>query len=117
MSLESELSTLLKTVCPRVFPDVAPMNTVKPWVTWQGVGGRTLRMLDNTAADKRNTLMQINVWSTSRLEANTLMRSIEDALCASASLTVLPEGEPLSTYEEDTLLYGAIQRFSIYSTR
>ena len=117
MSLESDLSTLLKTVCPRVYPDVAPMNTVKPWVTWQGLGGRTMRMLNNTAADKRNTLMQINVWSTSRLEANTLMRAIEDALCASTSLTVRPEGEPLSTYEEDTLLYGALQRFSIYSHR
>ena len=117
MSLESDLSTLLKTVCPRVFADVARLGTAKPWVTWQALGGRTLRNLDNTAADKRNTLMQISVWATSRLEANTLMRSIEDALCASATLTVRPEGEPLSTYEEDTLLYGALQRFSIYSNR
>jgi hypothetical protein len=51
------------------------------------------------------------------MQAITLMRDIEDALCASASLTVNPMGEPLSTYEEDTNLYGSLQRFSIYSAR
>jgi hypothetical protein len=117
MSIESELYPLLAARCPRVFPDVAPLGTVTPYVTWQGLGGRTLRFLENTPADKRNTLMQINVWSATRMQAITLMRDIEDALCASASLTVNPMGEPLSTYEEDTNLYGSLQRFSIYSAR
>lgn len=117
MSMESDLSTLLKTVCPRVFPDIAPAGTVRPYATWQGIGGKSLRYLDNTAADKRNTLMQINIWSVSRLEAYALIRQIEDALCASAAFVVTPEGEPMATYEVDTLLYGTLQRFSIYANR
>lgn len=117
MSLETELFDLLKVHCPRVFPDVAPAGTARPYVTWQGLGGRSLRFLDNTAGDKRNTLMQISVWSTTRTEANALIRAIEDAICASGGLIATPEGEPLSTYEPDTQLYGSIQRFSIYSNR
>ena len=117
MTMEADLNTLLKTKCPRVFLDVAPSGTTLPYVTWQGLGGESAGFLDNTAADKRNTLMQINVWSKTRLEALTLIRQVEDALCASASFVATPQGEPLSTYEPDTLLYGCIQRFEIWATR
>lgn len=117
MTMESDLFGLLSAACPRVYPDVAPIGTALPYVTWQGIGGSTLRFTENTPADKRNTLMQVNVWSATRLEANALMRQIEDALCASALFTVDPQGEPMNTYEEDALLYGSLQRFSIYAAR
>ena len=117
MSMESDLVALLKTLCPRVFPDVAPEATTKPYITWQGLGGETARFVDNTAADKRNTLMQINVWSATRKEANTLARAIESAITASPAFVATPEGEPASVHEEDTGLYGAIQRYSIWSAR
>ena len=117
MSMESDLVALLKTLCPRVFPDVAPEATTKPYITWQGLGGETARFVDNTAADKRNTLMQINVWSTTRAEALTMIRSIEDAMCASAAFLAKPGGEALSTYEPDTQLYGCIQSYSIWAAR
>lgn len=116
MIMESDLFTLLKTLCPRVYPDVAPEGTARPYITWQGIGGVTARYIDGTAADKRNTLMQVNVWSGTRLEALTLIRAVEDALCASA-FSVIPHGEPLSTYEPDVALYGCIQRFEIWCTR
>ena len=115
--MESDLSTLLKTICPRVYPDLAPVGTVTPYVTWQAIGGESIRFGDGSAPDKRNTLMQINVWSKTRLEALTLIRQIEDALCASAAFVATPQGEPLSTYEPDTLLYGSIQRFGIWASR
>ena len=117
MSMESDLSTLLKGICARTYPDIAPEGTAAPYITWQGLGGESARFMDNTAADKRNTLMQINVWSKTRLEALTLIRQIEDALCDSASFVATPQGEPLSTYEPETLLYGCIQRFEIWATR
>lgn len=117
MSMESDLVTLLKAICTRTFPDVAPELTAKPYITWQGIGGESLRFVENTAADKRNTLMQINVWSATRLEALTLIRQIEDALCVTGAFTVKPQGEPLSTMEPDTNLYGCIQRFEIWSIR
>jgi hypothetical protein len=117
MSMETDLVALLKTICPRVFPDIAPAGTLRPYVTWQGAGGPSWRYTDGTPADKRNTLMQVNVWSTTRIEANDIARQIEDALCASPVFAVAPEGEPLSTSEEDTALYGTIQRFTIVAAR
>lgn len=117
MSMESDLATLLKGICARTYPDIAPEGTTTPYITWQGLGGESARFLDNAAADKRNTLMQINVWSKTRLEALTLIRQIEDAICASAAFVGRPQGEPMSTYEPDTLLYGCVQRFDIWSAR
>lgn len=117
MSMESDLETLLKTLCLRVYPDAAPAGAARPYITWQGLGGAVARFVEGSAADKRNTLMQVNVWSATRLEALTLIRQVEDALCASALFVARPQGEPLSTYEEDTKLYGCIQRFSIWAAR
>ena len=114
MSMESTLSTLLKTICPRVFPDVIKGVVAAPYIIWQGIGGESIRYGDNTAPDKRDTLMQISVWAMSRMEALTLIRQAEAALCA-ASFQCVPEGEPVNTYESDTELHGSIQRFSIFA--
>lgn len=117
MSMEGDLNTLLKTICPRTFPDVAPSGTVAPFIVWQGLGGESLRFVDNTAPDKRNTYLQVSVYSTTRLESLNLIRAAEEALCASPAFVAKPQGEPIATYEDDTTLYGAIQRFSIWANR
>ncbi len=117
MSLESDLNTILKTVTARVFPDVVPEGTAAPYVVWQGLGGKSMRQLNNQAADKRNTLLQVSVWSPTRLEAVSLIRQIEDALCAANQFICTPYFEPRSDFDDETRLYGSIQRFSIYSTR
>lgn len=117
MALETELITLLLAQCPRAYPDLAPNNTALPYVTWQGLGGESLRMLDNTAGDKRNTLMQVSVWHKSRAQALALARTIEDAVCASAAFISRPEGEPISTIDPVTQASGCVQRFSIWSAR
>lgn len=117
MTMESDLSTLLQSICVRVYPDIAPEGAARPYLTWQGIGGKSWRNLDNTPADKRNTFMQVNAWSLTRMEANSLIRQIEDALCASVSMICTPDGEPISMYESDTKLYGSMQRFSIISAR
>lgn len=117
MTFETDLSAVIKTVTPRVFPDTAPDGTAAPYVVWQAVGGKTMRFLNNQAGDKRNTLMQVSVWSATRLEALSLIRQIEDSLCAAGQFTCTPEGEPVSTKDFTSNLYGSIQRFSIYSTR
>jgi len=117
MSLESNLTAILKASCPRVFPDVAPPDATVPYVTYQGIGGESLRYTDGSAADKRHVLMQISVWSATRAEAIDLVHGIEDALCAAPVFTVDPQGEAHSTYEEGTQRYGSIQRFEIWATR
>lgn len=116
MSIESDLVALLKAINPRTYPDVAPEGTTTPYVTWQQVGGESLRYLDGTA-DSRYPLIQINVWSRSRLESATMIRQIEDALCAAPAFQASPQGEPISRHEPDTGLYGSIQRFDVFGPR
>ena len=117
MSMETNLVTLLKTDCSRVYPDIAPEGTIKPLITWRAIGGDASRYTDGTATNKRNTNIQIDVWSTTRNEAITLIRQVEDAICGSALFAAQPIGEPVSDYEEDTNLYGSTQRFDIWADR
>lgn len=120
MTVEADITTALRTVCPRVSPDVAPFGTARPYITWQFIGGRTQRYVDNVPADKRHTLVQINVWSNTRAEALALTRQAEAALCdGAAPFVASPEGEPLSDLADDIepALYASLQDFSIYSTR
>lgn len=117
MSMETDLIALLKSATSTVWEIVAPEGTVPPYTTWQGLGGEVLRNLDKTASNKRNTLMQISTWSLSRTEAKAKIRAIEDAMCASTAFSAMPEGEPHYTYEDDTKLFGAIQRFNINANR
>lgn len=117
MTFEADLYAVIKTVTPKVFPDVAPEGATAPYATWQGIGGKSIRFLNNQAGDKRNTLMQVNIWATTRLDALNLIRQIEDTLCAASQFVCTPEGEPISMKEIDTGLYGSVQRFSIYSNR
>ena len=52
MALETDLMTQLRAECPRVHVGTAPYGTQQPYVTWQHIGGESLRYTDNTAADK-----------------------------------------------------------------
>jgi hypothetical protein len=117
MSLETELLAVLKTVCPRVFPDVAPVSTTKPFVTYQQVGGEALTYLERATPDKVNALMQINVYAATRTEANNTARQIEQALTAATTLNAKPDGALVALYEEDTEIRGARQDFSIWAQR
>lgn len=118
MSMEGDLDLTLKDlVSDRVYPDLAPLGTAMPYITWQGAGGKSLRFLDNTPGDKRNTRVQINTWAATRTQANLLARQIEDALCATALFIASPDGEPVNDYDAETKSYGAMQDFLIDSTR
>lgn len=117
MSPEGLLTEVLQTQCPRVYPDTAPVTTTRPYVTYSFIGGTALRYLDNTAADKREAFVQINVWDSSRLSASTLARSIEDALCAHPVLTARPQGELTHTSDDDLGLRGTLQTFTVLFPR
>lgn len=117
MSMEPALVALLQEICPRTFPDVAPEGVERPYVTWQALGGESIYTLGNAPIDKRHTLMQINVWAPTRQQAITMAREIEAAMAASANFVAKPAGEPISTHEPETSLYGSIQRFTIWHNR
>ena len=109
---ESQLNTSLKTICPRVFPDVAPANTARPYITWQQVGGKPVNFMAG-ASDKKNARIQINVWSDSRKEATTMIRAIENLMVA-APLTAFIESGAVSTLDPETGYKGAMQDFSFW---
>ena len=117
MSLETDLVAVLQAVCPRVFPDVAPLATPRPYITWQQVGGDPVNYVDNTVPDKRNALMQINCWATTRLEANALALQAEALLIVSTALQARAQSALVAAHEEDTDLRGAMQDFTIWGAR
>lgn len=120
MTVEVDIVAALRTVCPRVFADVAPSGTALPRVTFQFIGGRSMRYMTGAPADKRHSLVQVTCWAGSRTDALQLVRACEAALCdAAAPFTGQPNAEPIGDVETDIEppIYSAVQDFSIYSTR
>lgn len=116
MSLETSLYAALAAVTPRVFPDVAPVNTPRPYVTYQQIGGSVVNFAENTMPGVRNAHVQVNVWSDTRIEAMALIASIETAIRAAAAFTGSPIGAPVGDFEPDVNAYGARQDFECWAS-
>jgi hypothetical protein len=115
MAIEAALYTALGSlVGNRVYPDVAPPNTTKPYVTYQQVGGRAVAYLESAVVGYRNARIQINVWHTSRLAASNLARSVEDTLMASTTVRAMPAGAFVAAHEPETNLFGTRQDFTVW---
>lgn len=117
MTVEADLVTLLKTVCPRVFPDVAPTATARPYVTYQQIGGDPSFYIEGDLMERCNALVQINVWSEARLTSNQLMREIERVLLQAPAIQATPVSALMASIDDDTDLRGAQQDFSVWATR
>lgn len=98
----------------RCYPDIAPASVIKPYITYQAVGGQ-----DGTTFDgmnmQQNVRMQINVWSESRDATAALMRQVLQTLTP-APIRGTPIGAAASVYEDDTKLRGSRLDFSIWFT-
>ncbi|MGY6256543.1 DUF3168 domain-containing protein [Paraburkholderia caledonica] len=99
-------------VADRCYPDVAPANVARPYITYQAVGGQSPNYLNNTV-DLQNARMQVNVWADTRSAATAVMQSAIAAL-SGAPIRATTLGAPVSTYEPDTKLYGSREDFSIW---
>lgn len=117
MSLEADVLAILKAACPRVFPDVAPVSTTLPFVTYQQVGGEALTYLERATPSKQNALVQVNVYAKTRPEANSLARQIEAAFTVATTVQATPAGALVALYDEDTEIRGTRQDFSIWADR
>lgn len=129
MTLEEQIFSLLGSLFGgRISPDVAPIDTVKPYATYQLIGGPPLRAIDGTPGDKRRTLVQLNVWGASRLQVNEIARQAEELMCAPRDVTdttffAWSEGELRSDHTDVVLpdapqgLFGTIQDFHVISLR
>lgn len=117
MALEDDLIAALETHCPRVYVGTAPFETQQPYVTWQHIGGDPLRYVDNSPANKRNALIQVNTWCATPNEAHALILTIQEALCSAASLQAKPHGEAIGAYDDADVASGYLQTYSITGTR
>ena len=117
MALETDLMALLRAECPRVHVGTAPYGTQQPYVTWQHIGGESLRYTDNTPADKRQPLIQLNVWDTPALAAFELIQRIVERLCLAEAFQAKPLGEPILAYDDADIATGYLLTFSILGDR
>jgi hypothetical protein len=107
-------NALSPLVGARVYPDIAPVGTTLPYITYQQVGGKPVNFLGAESSDKKNARMQINVWSASRLQAALISRSVEDYLVLTPLFGSV-EGGSIASYEPRLKLYGTMQDFSFWS--
>lgn len=118
MTIESDIYDTLKgLVGNRVFPDVAPFSTTRPYITYQQVGGTPIHYIDPTLADKKHGLFQINVWAETRSQAASLALQVEAAFIAATAYQARPAGGLVAQHEPDLNLYGTMQDFDVWSTR
>lgn len=115
MTVEASLYTALQTlVSNRVYPDLAPFGAVKPFITYQQVGGSSVNFIDQAVPSKSNARFQVNVWADTRSAAAALALQAEQALRGTTALQTTVLGQPVSTYEADTKLFGTRQDFSFW---
>lgn len=118
-TLEESFAAVLVAQCARSYPSSAPVDTTRPYVTWEHVGGDPMRYMDGTASAQRIALLQVAVWDTTKLQALALAKAIEDALCASALFTCKPSDGVQGRYEDEVEppLYGTVQTFEVLGAR
>lgn len=117
MSLESDLFTVLKTVCPQVYPDSAPPGVAVPYIVYMQIGGEAPTFLERAVPSKENALMLIEYWSQTRLDTKTKIKAIEAALVTATQFQASPTGAARGAYTDDVDLRGMQQEFTIWAAR
>ena len=118
MTTESDLFNTLKSLAAnRVYPDLAPLSALRPFIVYSQVGGESLAFLNNALPDKKHGRFQIDVYADSRAGCALVALQVETAMAAATVFNARAIGAPTSTYEPDVLIFGSQQDFSIYSTR
>lgn len=115
MSVEQNIYDALRVlVANRVYPDFAPEDAARPYITYQQVGGQPVNFIDPTVPSMKNARFRVTVWATTRSEAASLIRQIEDALRVDAALQTTVLTAPAAMADPETRLKGAQQDFSFW---
>jgi len=118
VTVEANIYALLSPfVGGRVFPDTAPFDTARPYITYQQVGGEVITPLGGGIPDKQNGYFQVNVWAGSRASAAALALQVEGAFRTATAFFAQPMAAPIADSDPDLGLYSAQQDFSVWSTR
>lgn len=112
MSFELDLYAVLNAVAPdAVYPDFAPVDTPRPYVTWQKIGGPMLNPVGGEASGLRSLEVQCNVWADTRMQATAQIRAIEAGMRAATAFDARPMSEPVDDFDADIPVYGSLQSF------
>ena len=119
MSIEAAVHTVIATVCPRVYPVLAPIRAQRPYVTVQNIGGTPTYYLNRAPADKRVLRLFVKSWALSKVDALALARQVEVAMMAATTFTARVESELLDDVETDVepWLYSELQEFVVIGAR
>lgn len=119
MTVESNITAALTPLVAAgsVYPDLAPVGAPRPYITYQQVGGQSVDFLERAMPSKKNGRYQVNVWADTRAVAAALILQVEAAIVLATAFQASAQGAPISTFESDTKLYGAMQDFSVWSDR
>lgn len=117
MTVEADIRAALLPVCARVFPDFAPVNETRPYVTYQQIGGEAPGFLGREVPSKQHGIFQINVWSNTRIEAAALAIQIEAAMVAATAFQASAESAPVADFDADVPVRGTRQDFGVWSDR
>ena len=118
MSIESKIYEVLRAlVSDRVFPDYAPFNTERPFITYQQFGGKPLTFLEKALPSKKNGLFQIHVWADTRAQAAQIANAVEVALVQAPTFEADPMTGARAAHDPDIPIYGSAQDFSIWFDR
>lgn len=118
MTIEEQVAAALQGLAGgQVFPDMAPEQTVAPYIVYQVVGGEPTNYLTGDAPGKTNARVQVAVWAGepgARLKASQLGEQVESAVRAVAALQPEVLTGRMSTFDEVKKLRGTIQDFSVW---
>ena len=117
MSVETDICSVLLALCPRVFPDFAAVSTLRPYVTYQQIGGQAVGFVGRDLPSKKNGEIQINVWADTRMEASALALQIEAAMIAATAFQASAIGAAAGDFDADIPVYGCRQDFTVWSDR
>ncbi len=117
LHIEKALGDVLKTICPRVFADVAPVKTTLPYIVYRQYGGQPVVYVEGALGNIRNSYVQINVWGATIEHCNTISLQIENALVTSPLLQATPLNELSAAFDRDSSVLGSMQDFSLWGPR
>ena len=112
MSMEASLHPVLAAVVPSSYPDIAPTGTSAPYAVYQQVGGPVINPMGNESPGLYGARVQVIVWASTRLQASSLMQSIEAAI--RTNLSGRPVSALVSRYDGPSELRGAMQDFTFW---
>ena len=118
MTVEADIFTALKgLVGNRCYPDIAPITTAKPYITYTQIGGEAISYHDDIVPNLKNGRFQVNVWADTRASASSIILQIESAMVLAQSFQARPIGAASNNYDHDMQTYGSMQDFNVTSTR